>query len=121
MTTNYSGRVIDIDDTITFHGTSVAEFDAAFKTAIECYIQAYEQVGQRGRRQIHQRKAYAKCESVSACAVTVKAQRAKWAELEQVGREGVGRGGPRLKTTAPLQAQAAIAGASLHPPGRFDI
>ena len=29
------GRVIDIDDIITFHGTSVVEFEAAFKAAVD--------------------------------------------------------------------------------------
>ena len=40
------GRVIDIDDIITFHGTSVAEFESAFKTAVDGYIHACEQLGQ---------------------------------------------------------------------------
>ena len=40
------GRVIDIDDIITFHGASVAEFEAAFNTAVDGYIQACEQLGQ---------------------------------------------------------------------------
>ena len=29
------GRIIDIDHIVTFHGTSVAEFEAAFKTAVD--------------------------------------------------------------------------------------
>ena len=40
------GRVIDIDDIITFHGISVAEFEAAFNTAMDGYIYACEQLGQ---------------------------------------------------------------------------
>ena len=28
------GRVVDIDGIITFHGTAVAEFESAFKTAV---------------------------------------------------------------------------------------
>lgn len=40
------GRVIDIDDIITFHGTSVLEFEAAMQTAVEGYLFACEQLGQ---------------------------------------------------------------------------
>ena len=40
------GRVMDIDDIITFHGVSVAEFEAAFQSAIDAYIHACEQLGQ---------------------------------------------------------------------------
>ena len=34
------GRVLDIDDIITFHGTSVDEFEAAFHAAVDSYIAA---------------------------------------------------------------------------------
>lgn len=40
------GQVIDIDDIITFHGTSVVEFETAFQTAVEGYIYACEQLRQ---------------------------------------------------------------------------
>ena len=40
------GRVMDIDDIITFHGVSVDEFEAAFQSAIDAYIYACEQLGQ---------------------------------------------------------------------------
>ena len=42
-------RVIDIDDIVTFHGTSVAEFEAAFKSAVDGYIHACEQLGQAAK------------------------------------------------------------------------
>jgi predicted HicB family RNase H-like nuclease len=32
------GRVIDIDDIITFHGTSIVEFETALHTAVEGYF-----------------------------------------------------------------------------------
>ncbi len=41
------GRVVDIEDIITFHGTSVAEFESAFKAAVDGYIHACEQLGQQ--------------------------------------------------------------------------
>lgn len=34
------GRVLDIDDIIAFHATSVAEFEANFHAAIEAYLAA---------------------------------------------------------------------------------
>lgn len=44
------GRVIDIDDIITFHGASVTEFESAFQTAIDAYIYACEQLGQAAEK-----------------------------------------------------------------------
>ena len=34
------GRVLAIDDIITFHGTSVAQFEAAFHASVDSYILA---------------------------------------------------------------------------------
>ena len=34
------GRVLDIDDIISFHGESVAEFEANFRGAVNDYIAA---------------------------------------------------------------------------------
>ncbi len=39
------GRVLDIDDIISFHGESVAEFEANFHAAIEDYIAACAELG----------------------------------------------------------------------------
>ena len=39
-------RVIDIDDIITFHGLSISEFELAFKTAVDGYIHACDELGQ---------------------------------------------------------------------------
>ena len=41
------GRVMDIDDIITFHGESVGEFEANFHAVIDDYIGACEQTGER--------------------------------------------------------------------------
>jgi len=40
------GRVLDIDDIISFHGESVAAFKAAFHEAIDDYVAACEKLGQ---------------------------------------------------------------------------
>jgi len=36
------GRVLDIDDIISFHGASIAEFESNFHSAIEDYLAASE-------------------------------------------------------------------------------
>ena len=40
------GRVLGIDDLISFHGDSVAEFTKAFHEAIDDYLSACEKLGQ---------------------------------------------------------------------------
>ena len=40
------GRVLDIDDIISFHGASVAEFERAFHAAIDGYIVACKKLRQ---------------------------------------------------------------------------
>ena len=39
------GRVLDIDDIISFHGESVAEFEATFHSAVNDYIAAAKALG----------------------------------------------------------------------------
>lgn len=40
------GKVLDILDTIVFHGESVHEFEDAFHTAVDDYIAACDKLGQ---------------------------------------------------------------------------
>ncbi|MEI7997587.1 MAG: type II toxin-antitoxin system HicB family antitoxin [Methylococcaceae bacterium] len=40
------GRVLDIDDLISFHGDSVAEFTQAFHESVDDYVTACEKLGQ---------------------------------------------------------------------------
>lgn len=40
------GRVLEIDDVISFHGTSVEAFEQAFHAAIDSYLAACETLGQ---------------------------------------------------------------------------
>jgi predicted HicB family RNase H-like nuclease len=44
------GRVLNIDDIISFHGESVAEFEATFHEAVDGYISACEQLGSTPER-----------------------------------------------------------------------
>ena len=39
------GRVLDIDDIISFHGESVAKFEAKFHAAVDAYIAASKELG----------------------------------------------------------------------------
>ena len=78
------GRVIDIDDIITFHGTSVAEFEAAFHTAVDGYIHACEQLGQAADKPASGRMMLRVNPVVHAAAVKASARSGqslnKWAE-----------------------------------------
>ena len=78
------GRVIDIDDIITFHGSSVAEFEAAFNSAIDSYILACEQLGQSADKPASGRMMLRVNPAVHAAAVKASARSGeslnKWAE-----------------------------------------
>jgi predicted HicB family RNase H-like nuclease len=39
------GRVLDVDDIISFHGVSVAEFESNFHAAIQDYLAASKELG----------------------------------------------------------------------------
>ena len=39
------GRVLDVDDNISFHGQSVAEFESNFHAVIEDYLAASKELG----------------------------------------------------------------------------
>ena len=78
------GRVLDIDDIITFHGTSVAEFEDAFQSAIDSYIVACNRLGQEPERPASGRMMLRVDPAVHAAAVKASARNGqslnKWAE-----------------------------------------
>ena len=78
------GRVVDIDDIITFHGSSVLEFEAAFQTAIDGYVQACEKLGQTADKPASGRLMLRVNPAVHAAAVKASARSGqslnKWAE-----------------------------------------
>ena len=39
------GRVLDVDDIISFHGESVAEFESSFHAAVEDYLASSKELG----------------------------------------------------------------------------
>jgi predicted HicB family RNase H-like nuclease len=78
------GRVVDIDDIITFHGQSVTEFELAFHQAIDGYIHACEQLGQTADKPASGRMMLRVNPLVHAAAVKASARSGeslnKWAE-----------------------------------------
>ena len=78
------GRVIDIDDIVTFHGHSVAEFEAAINAAVEGYMLAGEQLAQAADKPASGRMMLRVNPAVHAAAVKASARSGqslnKWAE-----------------------------------------
>jgi len=78
------GRVIDIDDIITFHGTSVLEFEVAMQTAVDGYLFACEQLGQVAEKPASGRLMSRVDPAVHAAALKASARSGqslnKWAE-----------------------------------------
>jgi predicted HicB family RNase H-like nuclease len=86
------GRVIEIDDIITFHGESVADFEMAFKTAVDGYLAACKQLEQTAEKPASGRLMLRVNPAVHAAAVKASARSGqslnKWAEkaLSQAAR-----------------------------------
>ncbi len=78
------GRVLDIDDIITFHADSVAEFEQAFHASVDDYIMACEQLGQAAEKPVSGRLMLRIAPSVHAAALKAAAQSGqsmnKWVE-----------------------------------------
>ena len=78
------GRVLDIDDIVTFHGTSVAEFEGALRSAVDGYIAACEQLGQAADKPASGKMMLRVDPAVHAAAVKASARSGqslnKWAE-----------------------------------------
>ncbi len=78
------GRVLDIDDIITFHGKSVAEFESALHSAVDGYIAACERLGQAPDKPASGKMMLRVDPAVHAAAVKASARSGqslnKWAE-----------------------------------------
>ena len=78
------GRVIDIDDIITFHGASVVEFETAMQTAVDGYLFACAQLGQDAEKPASGRLMLRVDPAVHAAALKASARSGqslnKWAE-----------------------------------------
>ena len=78
------GRVLDVDDIITFHGESVAEFEAAFHAAVDGYIAACKQLGSAPEKPASGKMMLRIAPTVHAAALKAAARSGvslnKWAE-----------------------------------------
>jgi predicted HicB family RNase H-like nuclease len=78
------GRVLDIDDIISFHGESVSEFEANFHAAIEDYISACATLGSKPEKPASGKLMLRIAPEVHAAALKAAARSGvslnKWAE-----------------------------------------
>ena len=78
------GRVLDIDDIISFHGESVAEFESNFKATVDGYIAASDALGSPPEKPASGKLMLRIAPTVHAAAVRAAAQSGtslnKWAE-----------------------------------------
>jgi predicted HicB family RNase H-like nuclease len=78
------GRVLDIDDIISFHGASVAEFECAFQAAVDGYIAACAELGSAPEKPASGKMMLRVAPAVHAAALKAAARNGvslnKWAE-----------------------------------------
>lgn len=78
------GRVLDIDDIISFHGESVAEFEANFHSAVNDYVAAAKTLGSAPEKPASGKLMLRIAPEVHAAAVRAAAKSGtslnKWAE-----------------------------------------
>ena len=78
------GRVLNVDDIISFHGESVAEFEARFHAAIEGYLAASKELGSAPERPASGKVMLRITPAVHAAALKAAARSGtslnKWAE-----------------------------------------
>lgn len=78
------GRVLDVDDIISFHGESVAEFESNFHAAVEDYLAASKELGSAPERPASGKVMLRIAPDVHAAALKAAARSGtslnKWAE-----------------------------------------
>ena len=95
------GRVMDIDDIITFHADSVGEFEANFHAVIDDYIAACEQTGAAPEKPASGKLMLRVAPTVHAAALRAAARSGvslnKWAEkaLSSASKKASGARGSR--------------------------
>jgi predicted HicB family RNase H-like nuclease len=93
------GRVIDIDDIISFHGESVSEFEANFHAAIDDYLAASKELGSAPEKPASGKVMLRIAPEVHAAALKAAARSGKslnkWAEraLGRAARKPLARSG----------------------------
>ena len=78
------GRVLDVDDIISFHGESVSEFETNFRRVVDDYISACEQLGSAPEKPASGKLMLRVAPTVHAAALKAAARSGvslnKWAE-----------------------------------------
>ena len=46
----FAGRLVGIDDIVTFHGASVDELEAAFRESVDHYLETSERLGRKPQK-----------------------------------------------------------------------
>jgi len=98
------GRVLDIDDIISFHGESVAEFESSLKAVVDDYIAASEALGTRPEKPASGKLMLRIAPTVHAAALKAAAQSGtslnKWAE------QALGMAASRAKPSGHVRSDA---------------
>jgi predicted HicB family RNase H-like nuclease len=93
------GRVLHIDDIISFHGESVAQFEANFHAAVEDYIAASETLGSEAEKPASGKLMLRIAPEVHAAAAKAAAKSGsslnKWAE-KALGTAARRKGAPAV-------------------------
>lgn len=103
------GRVLDVEDIITFHGESVAEFEANFHVVVDDYIAACESLGDSPEKPASGKLMLRVSPTVHAAALKAAARRGislnKWAEdaLSVASRRGAAERAPQAKPDTSLK------------------
>ncbi|MGH8195486.1 MAG: type II toxin-antitoxin system HicB family antitoxin [Woeseiaceae bacterium] len=98
------GRVLDVDDIITFHGESVDEFESNFHTVVDDYITACEKLGAAPEKPASGKLMLRVSPTVHAAALKAAARKGvslnKWAEqaLRTASRKGGSQRASRDRT-----------------------
>ena len=102
------GRVLDIDDIISFHGESVADFESNFQAVIEDYLAACKELGSAPEKPASGKVMLRIAPEVHAAALKAAARSGtslnKWAE------------GALGKAARKPSARAIARSDALHPP-----
>ncbi|QBB72216.1 type II toxin-antitoxin system HicB family antitoxin [Pseudolysobacter antarcticus] len=101
------GRVLDIDDIISFHGESVTEFETNFRMVVDDYISACEKLGAAPEKPASGKLMLRVAPNVHAAALKAAARSGvslnKWAEqaLSAASRKASGQKQTRGQAGTP--------------------
>lgn len=98
------GRVVDIDDIISFHGESVAEFEANFHATIDDYLAASEALGTAPEQPASGKVMLRIAPEVHAAALEAAAR--SGTSLERWAESALGRAARRPRSRASARRDA---------------